>query len=753
MNPFTAVLFIIIGLTSFFSFNYTTLTTFKKRILFLTFLLIALSSLPRIMEAFSLQSSIKLDLIFFEDEINKYPLAPRMAPNTAICFLFISLAYCTYFRKRSFVAEIILLPVVALSGLAIVGYLYSEKNLMGFGPFYPMAFHTGFLFLMATVTILLMQPESRFMKVLIGKEIGAKIARRFIPLIILVPLALGYFRLQGERAGYFELEFGVAIITVFTIVIFFVFVWIYAKNLSIYESNFIKAQQEVKRKSKILDSILTNIPIALFHIDKDGFYQESMGKGLEGLGLKDNDLVGKNIHQVFADQSKVIEILKAESKPIIVPGSYNGIDYCFETYAFPDIISKNGVIGISLDITSKKQVERELQDAKEKAEWASKIKSRFLANMSHEIRTPINAIMGFAEMLHQQDLAKEQKEHLNNILTSGDVLLRLIGEVLDLNKIEEGKLTLDETTFNLSQIVAHSLNPYKASASKKGLSFKLLIDDNIPTYLKGDIHKIRQVIVNLVGNALKFTREGIIEVKCDLVNNVEIDQHAQIRISVSDTGIGVNKESHDRIFESFTQADATISKQYGGSGLGLSIVKQVVRFLGSEIHIVSPFQLQPNVGGNGTQFWFQLRLDISNEGMEEAALDDHKGIHFNSSKILIVDDNELNRKLATLMLKNTNCELSYAQNGLEAVLKLQAETFDLILMDIRMPVMDGIEATKIIRGNNNQVPIIALTANVYTDDIKHYESVGFSSYLSKPYTQKKLITMMCRFLKQSTINI
>jgi PAS domain S-box-containing protein len=749
MNPLTAVNFVLIGIASIYSVNYTNLSIANQRLLWITFVLVAIVSIPRMIEAITSENFIAPDLILFNKEIYKYATPPRIAPNTALCFLFISFAYFAYFKRQSRLSELLLLPVILLSGFAIVGYLYSEKKLTGFGPFYPMAFHTGCMFLTTAVGLLVLQPSTRFSRIWATKTIGAQIARRFIPVAVFIPLLLGYLRIEGQRAGLFALEFGVTIMAVSTMIIFIIMICIYATELNKYEKSFLKAQFEVKLKGQILDAILTNIPISVFHIDKNGYYLKSRGKGLEVRGLKDNELIGKNISEVFAQREEfVAELLKAESRPIPSTTRYNNQDHTFETYSFPDTSSFNGILGITIDITDKKKIECDLQTAKEKAESANKVKSRFVANMSHEIRTPINAIMGFAEVLHRQEQNDEHKEYLENILSSGEILLKLIGEILDMNKIEEGKLTLDETIFNLPETITSSLTPYKATAQMKGLHFNIILDDAIPKALKGDIQKIRQIIVNLVGNALKFTKEGGIEVRCELQDKGLDKTVAHLKFSICDTGIGVVAASQHLIFESFTQADSSISKEFGGSGLGLSIVKQLVKFLGSDVQIISPYNpLQ--VGGNGTMFCFELKLDVAN-ALAKTSMGGNEIISLAGSKVLIVDDNVLNRKLAGVMLRKTNCEISYAENGYEAIAKAETEAFDLILMDIQMPLMDGIEATRIIREKNKGIPIIALTANVNAEDVKHYGSFGFSGYISKPYNQQKLVTTIKAFLNESS---
>ena len=377
---------------------------------------------------------------------------------------------------------------------------------------------------------------------------------------------------------------------------------------------------------------------------------------------------------------------------------------------------------------------------KEKAEIASQFKTRFLSNMSHEIRTPINAILGFMDILSKQNLTNEQKEMLKNISVSGELLLKLIGNILDISKIEEGKAVIENKSFYLKESVRSVLNPFMSSASAKGINLNILIDDNIPDYLKGDSAKISQVLVNLVGNALKFTRNGNIIVLVSLTGkNADI---YNVEFSVTDTGIGVKKDQQSKIFESFTQADDSISTKYGGTGLGLTIVREIVQLMKGEIHITSPIYYDDTSKGYGSRFFFVIPFKIGENNPDYLIKDIAVKPFLKKVHVLVAEDNEMNRRLAEYTLDSLGCTYMTVENGLLAIEKACEVDFDIILMDMQMPECDGIQATKQLRERKISTPIVGITANVFQDDIDMCLNAGMNAHLGKPYTKEELYAMI-----------
>jgi len=487
-------------------------------------------------------------------------------------------------------------------------------------------------------------------------------------------------------------------------------------------------QQQIEDVNTKFQTVLYNVPIIVWSIDKAKVYTMSEGKGLESLGLKPGQMVGLPSDTPFQHMSlKWIENIEAallgkEFRDVEIFG------HVFLETSFAPIKNEQGqvtgMVAISLDITKSKQAEIENQ-----------FKSRFLSNMSHEIRTPLNTVIGFANILKQTTLNNEQKQYVQLINQSGEMLLNLIGDVLDISKIEEGKLTIDKASFNIRQSVEFSLQPYIFSAQERGLEFKIHFDEAIPEYLIGDRNRINQVLVNLTGNALKFTHKGKILV--DIEQVAFNDNQVRLLFSIADTGVGIPVANQQHIFESFTQADLDVTRQFGGSGLGLSIVKQLINLMDGTIQVTSPHALfdEPQ----GTCFWFTLSFDIDkgtiHPSTQEQVLDCFDG----QVKVLMAEDNEVNRIFAKVILRNLGCEFAFAHNGKECLAMLQQDTYDMVLMDIQMPIMDGIAATVAIRKElNSNIPIIGLSANVAKHDIELSLEAGMNDHIGKPYTEHQL---------------
>ncbi len=400
------------------------------------------------------------------------------------------------------------------------------------------------------------------------------------------------------------------------------------------------------------------------------------------------------------------------------------------------------MIGTNWDITEKKNAERdlrigkqELEIAKESAEKASEAKSKFLASMSHEIRTPLNGIIGFTQVLKNTNLLEKQIEYVDHITTSGKVLLKLIGDILDLSKIEEGKLSLISERFHLKQAIQSTLNPYSFKANEKSLDFQLTVSPELDTWMYGDSHRIGQVLINLIGNSIKFTNSGGVYITCEQASAALGEMI--IKFSITDTGIGVPIENQKDIFQPFTQANKSVVKEFGGTGLGLSIAKELVTLMGGQIGIISPVE-----NDSGTTIWFTIKLSIDSNYLisETNEESNNTTLKFNKKiNVLLAEDNFINQRLAEVVLNNLGCKVDFANDGQEALDMLRAQPYDIILMDIQMPRVDGLKASTIIRRElSTAIPIIGLSANVFDDDIQNSINAGMNDHIGKPYTEKQI---------------
>ncbi len=505
----------------------------------------------------------------------------------------------------------------------------------------------------------------------------------------------------------------------------------------------------IQRSEEKYRGIIENMNLGMLEVDMDETIRYANQSFCEMSGWDLEEIIGKDANRLFVqgDYTNLMDN-KKELRGKGVSDAYEmatrnkrGEPKWWLISGAPLRNEKNqytGSIGIHLDITQQKELEKDLVEAREAAEESSRAKEAFLANMSHEIRTPMNGIVGMTRELFRTELDEPQRFYLDTIRSAADHLLVVINDILDLSKIEAGKLSIENVPFQLSETVHQACQVMQPRAEEKGLQLSIHIDDQLASHHRGDPHRLNQLLLNLLGNAIKFTEKGCIEVGA----HMESSKHGwqEVILRVKDPGIGMDADYLDKIFDPFSQQDRSTAREFGGTGLGMSITKQLVELMNGSIAINSQ-------KGVGTEVLLRIPLAESRGQESDQHLEESDYALLSGKRILVAEDNELNRLVIETTLRHYHVQLDFATNGQEAIDLLKEAETDIVLMDVQMPVMDGIEATKVLREEMKlTLPIIALTANVLQGDREHYLASGMNDAIPKPFEEADLLEVLMRWL-------
>ncbi len=517
------------------------------------------------------------------------------------------------------------------------------------------------------------------------------------------------------------------------------------------------AQEKIKASEEKYKGILENFDLGLIEVDVNELITKSYPRFSTLTGYSEEELLNlKATELLFEQEDKLVLEKQNELRKKGLPSVYevriktkSGEPKWVMISGAPIFdLKKNivGSIGIHWDITLLKEKEQELKSAKDTAEKSALIKQQFLANMSHEIRTPINVILGLSDLLGESKLQEQQLQDIETIKSSANHLLFIINDILDISKIESGKVELRKDSIDLNILIENLNKQFRPLADRKNIQFNLEISSLVPKFIIGDEYRLQQILNNLISNAIKFTNKGSVNISIRPIR--QQTKKCTLQFNIVDTGIGIDKKDHAKIFENFIQASNNNSREYGGTGLGLSIVKELVRLYKGNISFTSEIN-------EGTSFIVEIPFDISeiNNTTNNINENNNEESVIKNKNILLVEDNELNRVVATRYLEKWAVVYDIAENGIFAVEQACSKNYDVILMDIQMPQMDGYHATKLIRtldnSNNKLTPIIALTAHAVTGEKEKCINAGMNDYLAKPFKPNDLLWKITSAIKEN----
>lgn len=516
-----------------------------------------------------------------------------------------------------------------------------------------------------------------------------------------------------------------------------------------------------------------NLPVNILIVDKNGYvtftnkaFEKNFGKGyIKNLDKGPGDLLCCQNSYLSEDgcghseecgkcilRNYILDAMRGEGKDqpvevlLTLMGGYEPEKRWFEVHVMPTFQQSEQYMVCMLDVTIYKKNSFRLLQNKKAADAANKAKSEFLANMSHEIRTPLNGVLGMLELTLLTELSEEQRENLEVAKNCADTLLNLINDVLDLSKVESNRVDLEEKKFDIREMVRKAADTQTAKILEKNLILECNVDEKLPEFFFGDEFRLRQVLNNLLSNAVKFTEKG--SVRLEVKRLCSASDSCTVVFTVEDTGIGISQKDLNKLFKPFNQVDGSISRKYGGTGLGLAISQRLVELMGGEIKVKS----QPD---KGSVFFFTIQLKITDDVEREEAESVFEKAEFNPARILVVEDDRANQMvISQILMKMGYHNVVIASNGFDGLKNLEEESFDLILMDIQLPELDGIDTTRIIRekekGTKTHIPVIALTAHALKGDREKFLEQGMDAYVAKPVDPRVLRDTLEQMLEKKS---
>ena len=730
--------------------------------------------------ALVLRSLVNLvGLAFAIDLHPAWLFAPAPANPVALGSAGLALALGTSHRRTlQLFAGAFRFVAVASAYVGLIAYFYSADTAASPLAFRTLTLPTALALSLLSLGIYASQPGRGIVSIMTGDRSGALLTRRLIPAALLVPLAVGWTVAQLLSSGLLGASLSIAAFALFTMIVFAGLIAVTALMLNRFEDRLRSARDQLAEanatlEQRVIASTAEAADAALEARANEARYRLLADNATDIVSLLDFEFRPIYVSPALSDILGYTELeLRKLDLDIVHPDDRRNHAKAYKALAAGEphatllhrvrhrddrwiwleslinrVADDDGTgaayVSTARDVSLRMEAEQAMRDAKTEAERANQVKSQFLASMSHEIRTPMNGVLGFADLLLDSDLTRDQRRQVSLLRDAGQSLLAIINDILDISRIEAGKLQLERIAISPAAIVDAAVSLVRRQVAEKGLDISATVARDVPAWILTDPTRLRQIILNLLSNAVKFTDSGSISVvmRCE-----QGDGRRLLRCEVADTGVGISEEAQGRLFRDFSQVDATTTRRYGGTGLGLSICRRLAEAMGGSIGVQS-------APGAGSRFWFTIGLEEAEGAPVEPTGDAPPVFQLAaaSAAILVAEDLHINQVIVKAMLSAAGHDVTIVTNGAEAVEAVTQKHFDLVLMDIEMPLMDGIAATAAIRampGTVRDIPIIALTANAMLDEVDRCKAVGMNDHLAKPIEREKLLRLVGRWSGQ-----